>query len=165
MFCHLTLQGRPAPKRKAGVGLTSSQSRLSSSVRLVKWWWWGLRFTIRNMGKAHSFCASLHMSPKEEFFLLFFFLRTAGPALPDRGKQRSGIGWARLIPLVKWCWHAEGLLWEVVIHHDFRMTQKQHSAFGVMVWIHDWCEVHVFVGKRSEKETCFYVLNISKNGS
>lgn len=36
MFCHLTLQSRPAAKREPEVDLTSSQSSLSSSVLLVK---------------------------------------------------------------------------------------------------------------------------------
>lgn len=132
MFCHLTLQGRPAPKREPEVDLTSSQSCLSSSIPLVKWWWWG------DTDSQSETWVKLILSVPAFICLLrrvfFFFKRTAGPALSGRGKQRSGIGWARLMPSVKWCWHAEGLLWEVVIHHDFRMTQKQHSAFGVMVW-------------------------------
>lgn len=36
MFCHLALQGKPAPKREPEVSLTSSQSRLLSSLPLVK---------------------------------------------------------------------------------------------------------------------------------
>lgn len=76
------------------------------------------------------FHASLHMSPQDCLF--FSLLKSSGSCALRPGK--SGIGWARLMPLVKWCWHAEGLLEEDVIHHDFRMSQKQHSAFGVMVW-------------------------------
>lgn len=90
-------------------------------------------FTIRNLCEAHSFCGSLHMSPREDVFFpesCQGFGRK-GPALSGRRKRRSGIGWGRLMPLVKWCWHAEGLLWEVVIHHDFRMTQSSTLLLGL----------------------------------
>lgn len=70
------------------------------------------------------------MSPHDRLFPPL--LKSGGSCALRPGK--SGIGWARLMPLVKWCWHAEGLLEEDVIHHDFRMSQKQHSALGVMVW-------------------------------
>lgn len=80
------------------------------------------------------------------------------------GKQRNGIGWSRLMPLVKWCWHAEGLLWEVVIHHDFRMTQSSTRLLGLWSGIRDWCEVDVCVKWRSEKETvCICGLWIGKD--
>lgn len=86
------------------------------------------------------------------------------PALSVRGKQRRGIGWGRLMPLVKWCWHAEELLWEVVIHHDFRMTQSSTLLLGLWSGIHDWCQVDVCVGGSSEKETaCICLLKINND--
>lgn len=136
MFCHLTLRGRPAPKRTPEVVLTSSQSRLSSALPRVKVGGAGGAGSNSQSGtrvRFHSFCASLDMSPKDDFFFPKEKERCVRCA-QTAGKQRSGAGWPRLMPSVKWCWHAEGLLWEVVIHHDLRMTQKLHSAFGVMVW-------------------------------
>lgn len=116
------------------------------------------RFMIRNLGEAHSSVAAFLCLLRRMFFWM------EGPVFSGRGKQRSGIGRGRLMPLVKWCWHAEGLLWEVVIHHDFRMTQSSTLLLGLWSGIHDWCEVHVRVGWKNEKETvCVYVLNISKD--
>lgn len=87
MFCHLTLQGEPAPKHEPEVSLTSSQSRLSSSIPLVRRGGGGQdTFTFRNLCEAHSFCGSLHMSPRED---VFFHNHVRGL---DGGVRRSQAG-------------------------------------------------------------------------
>ena len=102
MFCHLTLQGEPAPKREPEVSLTSSQSRLSSSIPLVRRGRvgvWGVggqdTFTIRNSCEAHSFCGSLHVSPQED---VFFFPRIMS------GVWTAGSGALRPAKTEEWYW-------------------------------------------------------------
>lgn len=164
MFCHLTLQGKPAPKREPEVSLTSFT--VSSLVVFTAREKGGkqYRFKITNLGEAHSTVAAFICLCWRIFFQNLVRGMNGGSGALRPEKQRSGIGWGRLMPLVKWCWHAEGLLWEVVIHHDFRMTQSSTRLLGLWSGIHDGCEVEVCVGGRSEKETvCFSVLNIRKD--
>lgn len=107
MFCHLTLQGKAAPKREPEVSLTSSQSRLSSSLLLVKEGGGGggggkYRFMIRNSGEAHSSVATLICLLRRIFFFRIMSMVLIGESGALRpGKQRSGIGWGSLMPLVK----------------------------------------------------------------
>lgn len=72
MFCHLTLQGKPAPKREPEVSLTSSQSHLSSSLLLIKrevrGELGGYRFMIRNLGDAYSSVAAFICLLRMTFF-------------------------------------------------------------------------------------------------
>lgn len=98
MFCHLTLRGRPAPKRTPEVVFTSSQSRLSSALPRVKVGGAGGAGSNSQSGtrvRFHSFCASLDMSPKDDFF--FFQKKKNGASgalrpLENRGVALAGPG-------------------------------------------------------------------------
>lgn len=100
MFCHLALQGRPSPEREPEVDLTSSQSCLSSSAPFAEES--GGRGDTdaqsETWAKLILFRASFYMSPQDRSF--FFFEKKSGGSRALR-PGKSGIGWARLMPLVK----------------------------------------------------------------
>ncbi len=156
MFCHPTLRGKPAPKREPQVSLTSSQSRLSSSILLVKG---GKTIQIHDQKPAQSsffLWQPSYVSPGG-----FFQSDARGFERQVRRSQAGGKNMGRLMRLVKWCWHAEGLLWEVVIHHDFRMTQSSTLLLGVMIR-DPWLMWIVCVSDGGVRQTeCVYVLKRS----
>lgn len=161
MFCHLTLRGRPAPKRTPEVVLTSSQSRLSSALPRVKVGVAGGAGSNSQSGtrvRFHSFRASLDMSLKDDFFF-FKRKRTVRPARSDRGVVLAGPGWCLQLNDAGTQRDCSGKLSSIMISEWLKSCTR---LLGLWSGIHDWCELHVFVrGRRERKAARIYVLNRS----
>lgn len=165
MFCHLTLRGRPAPKRTPEVVFTSSQLRLSSALPHVKVGGAGGAGSNSQSGtrvRFHSFCASLDMSLKDDFF--FFQEKKNGASgtlrpLENRGVALASPGWCLQLNDAGTQRDCSGKLSSIMILEWLKSCTR---LLGLWSGIHDWCELHVFVRGRHERKVArVYVLNRS----